>query len=370
MKTKFYKRLLLGTLTATLLAVSCKEPEPVPPRGEYDGGYFVLNEGQFMHDNASISFIKEDFSLKEDSVFYKANDGMPIGDVAQSLFLNDDKAYIVVNNSHKIIVADRWNMQRKSEIVALIKSPREIVKFSDRYALVSNWGEVFDSNWSDVEDDYVAWLDLENDVIIDTMHVGLGPTYMTFVGGNVYLSLSGVSASNNKVAVIDPAGKSLITEIEVGDRPGRIVTDDDGYVWVLCSGNPSWTGNETAGHLIKIDPSVNQVVADLSFGVSEHPQYLTFDGDTDQLYYILNGKVYALPVNATSLPATAFIDLSGEVAIPYGMDYHDGKLFVTDAVDYTNPGKVVIYDTNGGQKIASYTTGLLPNSVKYNKWEY
>ncbi len=370
MNTKHWKQIAWGALAAVLMAGSCKEPEPIPPRGEYDGGYFVLNEGQFMHDNASLSFIKEDFSEKEDSVYAKVNDGARLGDVAQSLFLHGDKAYIVVNNSHKIVVANRWHMNRLGDIVAYIKAPREMVKVSERYALVSNWGEVFDSNWADVYDDYVAWVDMDNDVVTDTLHVGLGPTYMTFVGGNVYLSLSGVGAPNNKVAVIDPAGKSQIAEITVGDRPERIITDDNGQVWVLCTGNPAWTGNETAGHLIQIDPATNTVVQDLNFASTQHPQYLTFDGDNDKLYYILDGKVFAMDISDAALPARPLIDLGGDVAIPYGMDYYEGKLFVTDAVDYRSPGKVVIYDTQNGRKIGEFTTGFLPNSVKYNKWTY
>lgn len=370
MKTRHWKILSLGFLAAIFMAGSCKQPEPIPPRGEYDGGYFVLNEGQFMHDNASLSFIKEDFSEKEDSVYAKVNDGASIGDVAQSLFLNGDKAYIVVNNSNKIIVANRWHMHHLGEIVAFIRSPRQMIKISDRYGMVSNWGEVFDSNWSDVDDDYVAWVDLENDVVTDTLHVGLGPTYMVFNGGNVYVSLTGVAAPNNKIAVIDPSTKSVISYITVAERPGRIINDESEKIWVLCSGNPAWTGAESAGHLIHIDPATNTIMQDLAFHTSQHPQYLTYDGDHHKLYYILDNKIYSVETSQAQIPSTPFIDLNADIQTPYGMDYYDGKLFVTDAQDYRSPGKVVIYDVTNGQKIGSFVTGYLPNSVKYNKWIY
>ena len=369
MNKKLLQKIGTGMLAAVLLAGSCKEPEPIPPKGAYDGGYFVLNEGQFTHDNASLSFIKEDFSEREDSVYYKNNDQQPLGDVAQSMMANGDKLYILVNNSNKIIVADRWNMKREAEMVSHIRSPRYMVKVSDRYALVSNWGEVFDANWADVEDDYVAWVDMENDVVTDTLHTDLGPNQMVFVGGNVYVSISGVGMSRNKVSVIDPAAKRHITDIQVGDRPADIIKDNNDNVWVVCSGNEAWTGNETAGHLVRIDPATNSVALDLNFQTTEHPRFMVYDSEGDRLFYIVNNQLYEMPVSATALPAQAFIDLSGDVTVPYGLYYHDGYLFVTDAKDFASPGTVTVYDAGTGQKVGSFDAGFLPNNVLYNKAE-
>jgi len=369
MKRKIIQKIGTGLLAAVLLAGSCKEPEPIPPRGAYDGGYFVLNEGQFLQGNASLSFIKEDFSATEDSVFYKNNDQTPLGDVAQSMMTHKDKLYLLINNSDKIIVADRWNMKYKSMMDAYIVKPRYMVKVSDRYAVVSNWGEMFDANWADVEDDYLAWVDMDNDVVTDTLHTDLGPNQMVFVGGYVFVSISGVGASRNKVSVIDPAAKRLVADIQVGDRPADIVKDNDDKVWVICSGNGAWTGNETAGRLLRIDPSTFQVVLDLPFQPSEHPAHMVYDTGGDRLFYILNNAVYEMPASATALPAQAFIDLSGDVTMPYGLYYHDGYLFVTDAKDFTTSGTVTVFDANSGSKVGSFEAGFIPNNVLFNKAE-
>jgi hypothetical protein len=360
MRNKIFKTLIAIAIVG-MMNVSCKrEPEPIPPRGDYDGGYVVLNEGQFMHDNASVSFVSEDLSEIEDSVFYKVNNEL-LGDVAQSAFTTDEKFYFVINNSDKIVVADRWEMDKKGIITSYIKSPRYMIRVSDRFAVVSNWGVVFDQNWQDVHDDYLAWVDLENDVVTDTLHVATGPEKMLFHGGKLYVSVPGVSASNNKVLVIDPAARTQIGEITVGDRPQAIVEADD-KVWVICSGNAAWTGNETAGKLVKINPATDTVEQTFDLAQTEHPKFMV---ENDDYLYILAGhKLYKVSISSPVFDnSTVALDLTGTVQTPYGLQIHDDKLFVTDAVDYASPGKVYVFDLDNMNQIAELTAGYLPNNI-------
>ncbi len=360
-KMNFKNLLMLAVLLIGLNA--CKKPKPIPPRGDYDGGFLVLNEGQFMHDNATVSYLDKDLSSKEDSVYFKVNN-MQLGDVAQSMFAHENKAYFLINNSDRVIVTNRWTMEHKSLVSGYIKAPRYMVKISDHVAVISNWGEVFDSNWADVEDDYLAWFDLDNDVVTDTLHVDLGPNQMVYENGALYVVISGVGQSRNIVSVIDPVAKQHITDIIVGDRPNGIGKDDDDKIWVLCSGNSAWSGNETAGKLVRINPATNQVEASFDFAVNEHPAHLAVDDD--KVYYILNNKLYKMDISATALPAQEAIDLSTDITTPYGLKIMDDEIFVTDANNYTDIGKVVIYDKDNLSKITEFNTGYLPNDILKN----
>ena len=358
------KKLALPALLIALTFASCKKPKPVPPRGDYDGGYLVLNEGQFMHDNASLSFLKKDFSEQEDSVYYKTNNEN-IGDVGQSLFAEGNKLYILVNNSNKIIVANRWKMEKLGEMASLIKSPRYMTKVSDGKAVVSNWGEVFDSNWQDVEDDFLAFVNTDSDVVTDTVHIDLGPGKMLYLNGNLYVLISGVSQSRNKVAVVDPASESIRTYLTVGDRPSDIVKDNDDNLWVLSSGNAAWTGNETPSTISKINPATNQVEFTQVIASDKHPQFLFYANG--QLYLIMDNKIKSLTATASSVSLSDVADISQDVTTVYGVNVIDDKLFVTDAVDYQQPGKVVVYDLNNNfAKTGTFVTGYLPNGVLKN----
>ena len=362
------KRLIFNALSilmaSAFLLSACKEPEPVPPKGEYEGGYFILNEGQFNHANATVSFTNADFSGLEDSVYYKVN-GEQLGDVAQSMFFYDDKAYFVINNSHRIIVTDRWTMEKKGIMTSRIHSPRYMEQISDRFAIVSNWGEIYDANWQDVDDDFLAWVDLENDVVTDTMHIATGPDKMLFHGGKLYVLIPGVMTPNNKIAVVDPSARQVMYYIEGGDIPTGIAIDDAERIWVICHGKEAWTGTETAGKLLAIDPVTDQILYELDLATDQHPSFLVYKhGD---LYTIIQHKLHKISVSNPEVNAsTAVLDLTGTVMTPYGLSIINDKIFITDAGDYTSPGKVFVFDINDYHQITSFTAGYLPREVSLN----
>jgi len=351
----------MWVLAGALLLGACRKPEPIPPRGEYDGGYFVLNEGQFMHANATVGFVTEDLSEYEDSVYYKVNREQ-LGDVAQSMFLNDDKAYIVVNNSHQVVVADRWDMTKLGIMRAFIRSPRYMVKVNDRLAVLSNWGEVIGSNGGDVADDYLAFVDLENDVVTDTLHIDVGPEKMVYTGGKLYVLIKGVMSPGRKVAVVDPSAKEILHYIELStERPADIAVDDEGYIWVITSGT-AW-GNPTPGGIYKINPATDQVEYEEVFSFDFHPRFLEYsDG---YLYYLANNTVFKFSASDPSNTVYT-LDLYGMVDYPYGMDIHDNNLFITDATDFSSPGKVIVADKESLDIRTEFTAGLLPNGVYPN----
>ena len=65
----------------------------------------VLNEGNFMFGNGSVSVIDNSIEQVSNEAFKQAN-GYPLGDVPQSLMVHDSLGYIIVNNSGKIEVVD------------------------------------------------------------------------------------------------------------------------------------------------------------------------------------------------------------------------------------------------------------------------
>ncbi len=100
---------LPGCIVTALILSSC-EPDPVKiksPAFRGSEGVFILNEGNFMNENASLSFY--DYKKNEvfNQIFFTANQ-VPLGDVAQSMTFYGDKGFIVVNNSAKIGAIDRF----------------------------------------------------------------------------------------------------------------------------------------------------------------------------------------------------------------------------------------------------------------------
>ncbi len=335
---------------------SCEKDTVTTDNGEYFEGVFVVNEGQFMHGNASLSFTDKNVSTIENEIFKKAN-GIVLGDQAQSIGFNNDKAYIVVTGSNKIEVADVGTMQRNVTITSGLNYPRYFETISENTALVTCWGDP-----NDATDDYLAVINTTSDEVTGNIPVALGPEKMVKNNDYLFIAHQGAYSTNNKVSVFDLILKQITHSITVGDRPNSMVIKDN-YLWVLCGGEPSWSATgETAGQLFKIDINNNfTIAATYDFDTTEHPKFLSIDGD--KLFYNLNDKVYQMDTNAATLPATEWLTLNGSA---YNMEANDGILYITDAIDYQQEGKISAYDTSNAQLLNTKTAGLIPGDIGFH----
>jgi len=339
---------------------SCEKDKIEEKPGAFANGIYVINEGNWGQGNASVSFINKDLDKVENNIYESTND-VTLGDQAQSIGFSGENAYIVVTASQKIEVADRESMEHIATISSGLNNPRYFMAIDARTALVSCWGDTADNS-----DDYLAIIDTDNNMVTGEIPVALGPEKMTKNDDYLFVAHQGAWGTNNKVSVYDLVLKDIVQEIEVGDRPNSMVIKDN-YLWVLCGGEPSWTENETAGKLYKIDINNNfNIVETFVFDSTAHPRFLSLDNDN--LYYYLDGdsfgigNVYQMNVNDTGLPAAAFMNTFAA----YNMEAHNEKLYLTDAKDFTQEGEVVIYDAHNGTEIARQTVGIIPGDIGFN----
>ena len=346
---------LLLALALIISLTACEKDKPKEELGEFASGVFVVNEGNFGHGNAAISFGDADFSTITNDIYQTVNN-TALGDQAQSIGFNNHKAYIVVTGSNKIEVTEDDTMKRVATISSGLTNPRYFESIGEHTALVSCWGDTSDST-----DDYLAIVNTNSDEVSGRIPVDLGPEKMVKNDDYLFVAHKGAWGTNNKVSVYDLVLKQITNVITVGDRPNSMVVKDQ-YLWVLCGGEPSWTGNETAGQLYKIDLNNNfNIDAVFDFATTEHPNFLSLSGDN--LYYYLNGKVYKMNVNDTALPTSEFMTYAGNA---YNMEAYDGKLYITDAVDYQQEGKVSVFDASDAHLINEKTAGIIPGDLGFN----
>ncbi|MEX0273350.1 MAG: DUF5074 domain-containing protein [Flavobacteriaceae bacterium] len=318
----------------------------------YENGILVLNEGNFNAGNASISFVTNDLSTVTNGIFTEVNDEA-LGDTAQSMAFDGDLAYIIVNNSQKVEVVNRYSFESLGTVDTGLLTPRYIA-FANGKGYVTNWGD-----GSNPDDDYVAVVDLENYTVESTISVPEGPEWILANGNTVYVAHQGGFNQNNIVSIIDATSNTAKSPITVANRPNSIQLVDD-KLWVLSGGNPAWTGNETAGQLDRINLTTNTIESTFQFGLTEHPNYLSVDGNT--LYYLLGGAVFAMTSSDTVLPSSAIIT---GVSF-YDMTVHDGKLYAVDAKDFASNGSLEVYDLSDNSLATSLEVSLIPGAVYFN----
>lgn len=345
--------LLLLTFTS-LFIVSCSIDDDnsgggaLPPEA-YENGILVTNEGAFGEGTGTVTYISNDFLRVEQNVYRRVNNS-DIGNVLNAMGFADDDAYLVANNSHRVMVVDRYSFELKDSITTGLENPRHFVS-NGTNGYISNWGDAMDEN-----DDYVAVVDLNSKTISATIPVALGPERMIAHNDKVYVAHEGAWGQNNLISVI--SGTTVEKTIEVGDVPNSMVIVGN-YLYVMGGGNPDYSGNETAGSLTKIGLSDNEVIDTFYFEETEHPaNMVTAD---NYIYYTINGSIYRTNLGGIMFPGDAVAE-----GMFYALEVRNGYVYATDALDYMSHGTMSVYDLNGFIKVHEIPVGLIPGGIYFN----
>ncbi|SHI83670.1 40-residue YVTN family beta-propeller repeat-containing protein [Arenibacter nanhaiticus] len=349
------KHAILASLAFGLLFTSCENDNDDNKRslGDYDRGILISNEGPFQNGSGTVSYVSYDLNEVENEIYKKVNNE-DLGNIVQSIGFYDKKAFIVVNNSNAIVVADRFTFKKLGAITEGLHNPRYFTAANGK-GYVTNWGDPNDNN-----DDFVAIINLVDFTVEGTIPVEFGPEVLEEENDMVYVAHQGAWGFNNKISVIDPATDKVVKIIPVGDVPNSMAFDDADNLWVMCAGKPSYSGEETKGELVKINTTTNTVANTFEFTTTDHPKQLVEEDNS--IYYTLNSNVYSMTATATSLPTSPLL----EGVSFYTMRVDDGKLYGTDAKDYNSKGDLTIYNINSKEIIKTIPVGIIPGGIYFN----
>ena len=348
-------KLLFGVFCLTLFITSCDKEES---SGEYADGVFIANEGGFGNNNGSVSFYSYSTDSVYNNIFYSVNN-RTLGDVVQSVTLHNDKAYVVVNNSNKVEIADQNTFQEVGTI-SDVSLPRHLIAQSNT-GYLSCWG-----------DNSVKVIDLETNTVTKSVTVASGPEKMRIVNNKLYVVNTGGYSVDSIVSVIDLASLEVVKEILVKYAPQDIVVDKDNKIWVLCFGkvvydvvDPYPIIEESASKIYKIDPESDAVVLEGELFQNQHPIQLEVSND-GTLYlgggYTFAG-IYRLEIEGGSGALTQII-----ADYVYGLNINPGTniLYTLQAPTYTDPGILKRYELDG-TLLGTYECGIGPNSASFKK---
>lgn len=353
-KKNFISGILVIFSITTLFLSSCDKKDD-GPKGKYENGVFIVNEGTFQANNGSISF----YSYGNDSVLnniFQTTNGRVLGDVVQSVKLYGDRAFIAVNNSNKVEVVNQYTFEEKGVVEGLTLP---------RYTEV-NGSKAYISCW----DNTVKVVDINTLEVINTIEVGTSPERMLITNGKLYVANGGSYGTDSTISVISLESEEVIANIEVKYNAKSLVEDNAGNIWALCAGKTVYKDwilvEETPSVLYKINPSTNK--AELSFELFEtsHPSVLQISNDGTTLYHdggFSAPGIYELVVTDEKAIKTKIID---KPAYGFSYDKNSDVLFVCDAGDYTSAGTLLRFTTKG-EKLGEYKVGVVPNGIGFKR---
>lgn len=351
--TKFSTYLRLVVLIFVSALAGCMDweygvEEEFSASGE---GLFIINEGNFNYGNATLSYYNPATRKVENEIFYRAN-AMRLGDVAQSMTIYKDKGWVVVNNSHVIFAINPDTFQEVGRIEGFT-SPRYIHFISDEKAYVS---QIWDNRIAVVNP---RRYEITGYIECPAMTMESGSTEQMVQWGD-YLFVNCWSYQN-RILKIDTRTDKVVAELEVGIQPTSIVLDRNGKLWTITDGGYEGSpyGYE-APALYRIDAESFSIEKEFRFSRGDAPSEVQLNGSRDRLYWI-NDDIWAMGVDDERLPVKPFLEAMGTIYYGLTICPHSGDVYIADAIDYQQPGKIYRY-TQAGEKIDEFYAGIIPGA--------
>lgn len=302
-------------------------------------GVFIVNEGNYMQGNASLGYYHIPSNSMHNELFKKANDAS-LGDVFYSMSIHNERAYLVVNNSGKIEVTDPQTGIREASINGFV-SPRHFLPVSDSKAYVS-----------DLFSGLISIVDLEQHAITANINVNGWTEEMLLLNDMVWVAGPG----SGNIYRINPDNDQVSDSLFLGTAPTRLRIADNGQLLVLCVGG--W-GTEGHPRIVSISPNSFTVSAEY-FLPDPDGYYGRFDlNPSKDKVYVLGEDLLVASLNGSDNSFETLISSNGSSFYGMSVSPTTGWIFLSDAIDFTQNGKIIVYD-EAGNMLKSVDSAINP----------
>lgn len=333
-----------------LFNISCRNEDPVVevPKGAYENGILIANEGGFSTPTASVTFLPNDLSAQEDNIYGKNNNNENLGNVFQSIGFKNDNAFLVMNVPNKIEVVNRYTFKKTATISANLEQPRYIA-FTGNYTYVTNnnFYDVMKLNIYDAGNSFVKSINFDRYA-----------EKVVASNGFVYVQTDGITYDTNynelptghTITRINPSNNQVDKTITLTDNGAiRDMIADENTVYVLSSDN-----NQT--YLYKIAAKTATVEQIALPGITNAAKLAI---ENNKIYFVTAAKqLYSMNGN-TVVPMFGF-----ETRNIYGFNVIDGKVYIADP-SFSANSITRVYNTSG-TLLKTLTTGIGTNGFYKN----
>lgn len=334
---------------ALLVVASCEKGDEKPSE-LYQTGVFITNEGPFGSGTGTVSYYDRDADALKNDIYGTANSGAAIGNILQSMSLNNGLGYLLVNNANKMLVVDSKTFTLQSTLTTGIVSPRYFLNARESSAYITQWG-------TDSATSGILVYDYATKTIAKTIPTGKGADKIVrnLSTGTVWVLNSGGFGKDSTLVIINPVADSILQKITVGIAPNSIAQDANADMWVLCGGEYQ----KNNGKLVKIRNNAVEFTFPLPDGASS----LITDKEKSTLYFISNNQIYKKDLlNFGATPPSVFMKPAGATSLySLGFDPKTGMLYCGDALDFKQSGVVYIIDPATKTEKKKLTVGIAPN---------
>lgn len=342
-------KLLLIALSVSLFVSCSSDDDNDESKGQYENGFFILNEGSA--GQGSVSFSSDDFSLFTKDAYTAANGTDLLGKYAQNIFFDGDNAYIIAGGSNVINVVNRYTFKLIAKIDSGLANPRYGVA-KDGKAYVTNANTYFSTNNPNGNtDDYVAVINLTTNTFESKINLNATGNRIVEENGKLYIT---EPYNSDKLLIVNIATKVLETPVVIGSSADTI-EEENGTLYILRG--PYGDRSE----IVKVKLS-DKSVSKITF-----PESLDGAGFLDiyenKIYYTVGNSVYSIGTSVAEASTTPI--LTASLGYLYGFAVNNNHIYLADSGDFKADSKAYIYSLTGSLQ-KELAVGVGPNGFYFN----
>lgn len=314
----------------------------------YGNGFLFSNEGTFGKPEGDVTFVTADLNLKQNNVFALNNGGAKLGDVLQMIAFNGENAYLLLNNSNKIQIVNRYNFKANGEITAELNSPRYMA-FANNNIYVTN--DKYNGS------KYVSIYKASDRSFVKKITFTDAAERIVEAGNNIFVQNASFGFGN-KITYINTSTNEVQSTITLpAGNINKIISNNQNVYAIAADAADSY--------IYQISSTGNITKTTTLTGIADAKNLEISNG---KFYFSSAKNVYAMDMTATAAPAAPLFTVANSVdqySALYGFSVINDKIFTSDSNGFTQDSKIVVYSTTGAI-IRSFTTGIGSNAVYPN----
>ena len=163
--------------------------------------------------------------------------------------------------------------------------------------------------------------------------------------------------------------------MDVGcDGPRALLADDDGEVWVFCTGTTVYDADfnvvsRSNGQVVVLDGASGNVVTriplEAQLGTSALGQDAAFSSKNDEAFAVVGAGLVRFDTRANTLAGR--IEIGGASISAVAFDDATDRLFLgrlAETSPFSADGTVTVHD-RGGTELARYPAGVIPGAIAF-----
>ena len=360
MKTR---SILFTTLCSLMLSMSitgCSEsdePEIIIEPVEFPN--YILNEGHWGANNASISMFKHPANGLVTADAYLSTNKKQMGDVGNAMMEEDDNIYVLLNGSKYVARLDLNTKEQARYTFPEGEGEPRCMEVEDDYVYVTQYGG------------QVTKLEAKDMTLVGTFKGGENLEGIVEKNGKLYVANSyAVDGSynwiyNKEVFIIDAKTMTLTDTLYVVDNPTKMFEIDD-KIYLISAGNYL----DIPAALQVIDPKTNTskvIINDASkitkgFNGLIYGVCSTYDDNWNlsNSFFTYNPSTGAISETSFLLDAPA--SFKSDAIYLLEVDEKSGFIYV-GTTDYQNTGTIYAFDKNGKFFHSFDSGGINPSAM-------